>query len=236
VRRRLARIAAAAIVLAGAVPLFAAETQLLGPCRPDAHDGPICGTGDGAARVIADTTSPSQRLALAWRSTRGPPTEEPDDDDIELVLIRLSDGAVLSSQRGSFWDTGEMHANRRDERAAWSANSRLVVERYDSRFSTDSMTVYAIGADDKASTLGLLEIVEPAVRAQLRRAVKNDEPYSFLIRRLRIDNGGTIRTTVIMWVPKDGPSVAFDLTVAVARTGGTLAARITSMRRTREKL
>jgi len=46
-----------------------ARTLPAGPARlPCVRRG-----GDGAARVIADTTSPSQRLALAWRSPSEPP-------------------------------------------------------------------------------------------------------------------------------------------------------------------
>lgn len=235
-RRGLACIVAVAIVLAGAVPVVAAETAPLGPCQPDAHDGLTCGAGDGAARVIADTISPSKQLALAWRSTSGPPTEQPDDDDIELLLVRLSDGAVLSKQKGAFWDTGEMHANRRGETAAWSPDSRLLVETYHSRFSTDSMTVFAIAPADKASgSLDLLKIVEPAVRAELKRRVKNVEPYELFVQRIAIDRAGRIRALVDLWVPKDGPSATFAVTAAITRKDDALAARVTSVRRSREK-
>jgi hypothetical protein len=228
---------AAAVVLAGASAITAAEIGPLGACLSDAHAGLTCGAGNGAARVIADTISPSKRLALAWRSPSGPLTEQPDEDDIELLLIRLSDGAVLSQQKGAYWDTGESHANRLYEGAFWSPDSRLIVKTYETRFSTDGMTVYAIGPDDKASApLDLLKILEPAVRAQLRRTVKSEEPYVFSIRRLTVDNRGLIRTTVMMWVPKEGPSAAFDVAAMIAPKGGALTARITSMHRTREKL
>ena len=46
----------------------------MGPCQPDSHESFICGSGNGAARVIGDTVSPSKRLALAWRGTKTPPT------------------------------------------------------------------------------------------------------------------------------------------------------------------
>jgi hypothetical protein len=228
---------AAALLLAGTSAITAAETSPLGACRPDAHAGLTCGAGDGAARVIAKTMSPSKRLALAWRSPSGPPTEEPDEDDIELLLIRLSDGAVLSQQKGAYWDTGESHANRVYEKAAWSPDGRLMVESYDTRFSTDGLTVTAIGADDKASApLDLLKVMEPAVRAQLKRTVKDDEGYVFSISRIAIDNRGTIRALVQMWVPKDGPSAAFDVTATVTRNGDALDAHVTQVRRSREKL
>ena len=234
-RGGVALVAAAAVVLAAVACPSTADTLALGRCQPDAREGLTCGTGDGAARVIADTASPSERLALAWRSPGRPPTEQPDDDEIELLLIRLSDGAILSRQKGAFWATGETHANRKYEKAAWSPDSRLMVETYDTRFSTDGITVYAIGADDTARTLDLLKMVEPAVRAQLRRIVKDERAYVFSIHRLSIDGRGRIRTTVMMWVPKDGPSQAFELTVEVSRKAA-LAARITSIRRSREKL
>src|SRR5262249_37829369 len=79
-RGGIAIVAAVAIGLATVARLAAAEADRLGACAPDAHEGLTCGTGDGAARVIADTVSPSERLALAWRSPGGPPTEQPDED------------------------------------------------------------------------------------------------------------------------------------------------------------
>ena len=236
-RRGVAIVAAAAVVLAAVVRLAAAEADRLGACAPDAHEGLICGTGDGAARVIADTLSPSKRLALAWRTPGGPPTEQPDDDDaIELLLIRLSDGAIFSRQKGEYWSTGETHSNRKQEKAAWSRDSRLMVETFDTRFSTDGVTVYAIGPDDKASTLDLLKIMEPAVRAQLRRRIKSDEGYVFFVQRIGIDNRGRIRALVHLWVPKEGPFAAFLVTATVTRKGDALAARITAIRRSRQTL
>jgi hypothetical protein len=236
VRCGVALLAAAALVLMAAARLSAAEIGRLGPCRPDAHDGLTCGTGDGAARVLADTTSPSRRLALAWRTPGGPPTEEPDTDDLELLLIRLADGAILSKQKGAVWDTGEAHSNRQSEKATWSPDSRLMVETYETRFSTDGLTAYALGADDKASTLDLIKIMEPAVRAQHRRRVKDADGYEFYVQRIAVDNRGHVRALVQMWVPKDGPFAAFAVTAAVTRKGDALAARITSIRRSNEPM
>jgi hypothetical protein len=236
-RRGFVLVAAAAVAVAAASQLSAAELESLGPCRSDAHEGLTCGTGDGAARVIADTFSPSKRLALAWRSPSSPPTEEPDTDDLELLLIRLSDGAILSKSKGAYWNTGESHANREYEKAAWSPDSRLMVETYDTRFSTDGLTVTAIGPDDKASApLDLLRVMEPAVRAQLRRAVKDEASYVLSLHRVVIDDRGMVHALVQMWVPKEGPFAAFDVTAAITRKGDGLVPRITSVRRSREKL
>jgi hypothetical protein len=235
--RRVAILFAAAAVFLSGAAARADEPGPLGACRPDAHEGLTCGSGNGAARVIADTISPSKRLALAWRSPSGPPTEDPDTDDLELLLIRLSDGAILSKSKGAYWNTGESHANREYEKAAWSPDGRLMVENYDTRFSTDGLTVTAIGADDKPSApLDLLKVMEPAVRAQLRRAVKDDDGYVFSLYRVAIDNRGTIRALAQMWVPKDGPFRAFDVRATITRKGDTLGVRITSVRRSREKI
>ena len=80
----------------------------MGPCKQDETlDAMFCGSGNGAAFVIRDTLSPSGRLALAWRTPDGPPTEQPDEDKIELVVVRIADGAILSQGKTDYWDTGE---------------------------------------------------------------------------------------------------------------------------------
>jgi hypothetical protein len=73
-----------------------------GPCLPDQSGGLTCGQGNGAARVVQGTISPSRRLAFARRSPSHPPTEDPTGDAIESVLIRLSDGTVLWSTDGDY--------------------------------------------------------------------------------------------------------------------------------------
>src|SRR5580693_3432641 len=79
----------------GVVALVLSPTKAeIGPCRPDQHAGLICGEGPGAARVVDGTISPSKRFAFAWRSPDRPPTEDPYGN-VDLLLIRLSDGAAL---------------------------------------------------------------------------------------------------------------------------------------------
>src|SRR6266700_1121119 len=87
----------ALLALASLVPA-SAET---GPCKSDGGGSMICGEGDGAARVIEGTISPSRGLALAWRFPDRPPTEAPSDPQpIEDLVIRLRDGAILAKQEG----------------------------------------------------------------------------------------------------------------------------------------
>jgi hypothetical protein len=58
----------------------------LGPCKRDARETPLCGSGKGAARVIRDTMSPDKKFALAWRD----PDKDANDvieDDADLELL-----------------------------------------------------------------------------------------------------------------------------------------------------
>jgi hypothetical protein len=170
------------LVLAPASPA-GAET---GPCVSDQAGVMTCGQGPGAARVVDGTASPSKRLAFAWRAPGRSPTEPPDETGnswftVESVLIRLSDGAVLSSAKGMYWRTGDSRANHMSEEVAWSPNSRLAIEAQDSKWSTDILRLYAIQADDKVLVLDLQKIIEPAVRKRLRQLGKNDGDYTFSV-------------------------------------------------------
>jgi hypothetical protein len=199
-----------------------------------------CGQGPGAARVVDETTSPSKRLAFAWRTPGRPPTEPPDETGnsmftVESVLIRLSDGAVLSSAKGEFWRTGGSEANHIDEDVAWSPNSRLAIEAQDSKWSTDILRLYAIGADDKVLVLDLQKIIEPAVRTRLRQLGKNDRIYTFSVEDPTIDDSGLVRASVLMQIPKQEGDLSFDVTLQVSQKNGALSAGDVSARRSRTK-
>ena len=204
----------------------------MGPCQPDKFGGLICGSGIGAARVIKDTLSPSKRLALAWRSTDGPPTEVPSGDT-EIIVVRLADGAILATSTGTYFNTGESSANRLDESAAWSPNSRLLVRSFDSRFSTDNIDFYALGANDEATgPVDLLKLIEPAVRAHLKRRVKDEHKYVLSIANdpaMSVGNGGLVRARVMMSVPKEEPERDYNVTVRVMLGAKPLAARIVAV-------
>ena len=198
------------LVLAPASPV-GAET---GPCVADQAGVMTCGQGPGAARVVDGTTSPSKRLAFAWRVPGRPPTEAPEGTGnslliVESVLIRLSDGAVLSSAKGEYWRTGDLEANHIDENVAWSPNSRLAIETQDSKWSTDIVRLYAIGADDKVLVLDL------------------QDP--------KVDDSGLVRAPVLMQIPKQEGYFNFDVTLQVSQKNGALSAGDLSVRRSRAK-
>jgi hypothetical protein len=222
----------AALVICGSVAFAPWALAEMGPCQPDKFDGLTCRSGIGAARVIADTLSPSKRLALAWRSPKGPPTEIPSGDT-EILVVRVADGAILATSTGTYFDTGESRANRLDESATWSPNSRLLVRTFDSRFSTDNIDLYSFGANDEATgPVDLLKLIEPAIRAHLKRRVKNEQKYVLSIANdpaMSVGNGGLVRARVTMSVPKEEPERNYNVTVRVMLGAKPLAARIVAV-------
>jgi hypothetical protein len=205
----------------------------LGPCRPDSNGGFICGEGVGAARVIDDTLSPSKRLALAWRSTGDPPTEEPSKGDLELLVIRLKDGVVLARRKTDYWATESgAHANRLQETARWSPDSHWLVSTVEERFGTPTVDLYAFGRnDDVRGPFDLHEVMEHAARGQLNPRVRNDTRYSFWLfnDRLKLDNHGLVHAPVMLWVPKDGPERNFDMTLQITQTAAGLGVKVVSV-------
>ena len=229
------------LVFAPASPVTA-ET---GPCVSDQAGVMTCGQGPGAARVVEGTTSPSKRLAFAWRAPGRSPTEPPDETGdgrftVESVLIRLSDGAVLSSAKGMYWRADDAMANHMSEEVAWSPNSRLAIEEQDSKWSTDILRLYAIQADDKVLVLDLQKLIEPAVRKRLRQLRKNDGDYTFSVGAAdgslaTVDDGGLVRVPVLMQIPKQDGDLYLDVTLRVSQKNGALSAGDVSVRRSRTK-
>jgi hypothetical protein len=214
----------------------------LGPCQPDKDGGLTCGSGPGAARIVEGTMSPSKRFAFAWRDPCRSPAEEPDPDKVENLLIRISNGAVLWSARGQYWQAAGSRSNHIDEGAVWSPNSRFAVEATDSKWSTDELRFFSIAEDDKVLVLDLRAIIEPAVRKQMRQFVKNEPAYTFSVtwggappQGLTVDNRGQVKAAVLMQLPKQDRDVTFDVTLQVVQKDGALAARDVSLRRSRAK-
>ena len=206
----------------------------MGPCLPD-RDGLNCGHGAGAARVVDGTMSPSKRLAFAWRSPGLSPTQAPDGAPVESLLVRLSDGAVLSSTPGEYWRVGDAAANHIDQTAVWSPDSRFVVEITDLKWNTEHLRLYAISAEDKVLVLDLKTIIEPAVRKRLQELVRNEPAFTFSSQRLTIDNRGLMKALVLMQIPKQDRDIMFDVKLQVAPSEAALATRDLSIRRVRAK-
>jgi hypothetical protein len=195
----------------------------MGPCKPDKFDGLTCGSDNGAARVVDNTISPSKRLALAWRATGAPPTDQPGDydDDIEVLIVRLADGG-----------TGDTHVNHVSEFATWSPDSRFVIDSLDGRYETDSADVYALAAGDAVSgPFDLLHVLDPAICAEMKSVKDADSCDIFISLKpaMTIDNDGLMHATVMMGLGKLGPERYYNVTAQIARGVSTLHAKALSV-------
>lgn len=229
-RARLPALAIASLLAGAALPAVAE----LGPCKRDARETPLCGSGKGAARVVRDTVSPDKKFALAWRDPDKDPGEVTEDDaDLELLLIRLADGVVLAKTDTDYFRNPGVAANRREEFAIWSPDSRMVIRKLDVRYGTGEFTLYRIGPDGAlAGNIDLTKIVEPAVRARLRQIGRDPTDYMLLIGESKLGNDGTLRFPVIMFVVKKQTEVDYKVEMKVAPGKAPLHARIVSIRKT----
>ena len=213
--------------------LYASQTAAVRgePCIADQRGGLVCGTGKGALRVFANTTSPSKNYAFAWRTAQGLPSGDQTPNDVENVLIRVTDGAVLATLGGTYWETGEMRANRYDLLAAWSPDSQAVIEVANSRWDSNSFAYYRIDGAS-ATKLDLRALVEPVMTARL--PPRNRQGNSFRVREdlpVTLDARGRVRFTAMLYVPKGETSNDYKVQVNVRTTGGKPSAQVVSMRR-----
>lgn len=203
-----------------------------GACKPDKFEGLVCGEGDGALRVIEQTTSPSKRFAFAWRDRDGLPTAEPDDDTLDNVLLRIEDGAIL--KKGKYWNTGEVRANRRDEIAVWSPDSNRVIEFYTTRYDTEVIDLYEVGDGRSiAGPLNLLKTVDKAAKTAANRGRRTPVNYAMSVtaETVKFDNNGRLRVHVYLFVPKGDNEKEYEITLAVSGRGSRTVARLVSVRR-----
>ena len=205
----------------------------MGPCHKVADGGILCGDGKNSALVIDGTVSPSKRLAFAWREPDDVPKFNPGD--VEMLLVRLADGAILAELKGEYWETASGgRANRMDEWAAWSADSRLVVEIFNNRWDA-TITLYAISADDQVGKpVDLRDLVEKAAIARFPNWGKGKLADHALraARGARFKKDGTLVLPVFLYVPKqDDPELRLDVTLAIMRNDSAVGAKVLSLRR-----
>ena len=203
-------------------------------CVADRDGDLVCGEGKAAMRVVADTTSPSKEYAFAWRSDQGLPSgRDQPPTGVENLLIRLSDGAVLAKLGGKYWATEEMRANRADLLAAWSPDSRSVIEVANSRWDSDSFAYYRIDGAT-ATKLDLRALVEPVMMARL--PPRNRQGNSFRVREdlpVTLDARGRVRFTAMLYVPKSETSNDYEVALDIRMRAGKPSAQVVSMRRAR---
>lgn len=221
------------IAALGARPLAAAE-----PCQADEDGVQVCGSGGHAVRIFPDTVSPSKALAFGFRGRKGEAVSNlPDRSEVEDVLVRLTDGQVLAVLGGEFWRNKGSRANRMDEIAVWSPDSRAVIEVANERWDTYSLRHYVLGGKAEPAMIDLRKIVEPALHALQKRRNRKHDPahFSFRVvedRPVKLDNRGRARFTAMLFLPKADPVLAAEVTLELPTNSKRRgAARIVSLRR-----
>ena len=206
----------------------------MGPCVSADHDNLICGRGNGAARIIPKTVSPSGRLALAWRVVDGPPTLQPraDDPGLESLIVRIEDGAILVRERGTYWDVGERYAPKQYVRATWSPNSQLLIRTAQHADKPDSAELFALAENDSISpAFELRKIFELAVQAEMK-GVKDPSGYRLKFNYQpdpTIDAQGLIHASVYMEGKGSESAPSYELTAQAMRVGTLIGAKVISI-------
>jgi len=203
----------------------------MGPCTPATFDL-ICGSGDGAARVIVKTISPLKRVAFAWRLANGPPTDRPEDGDpnLENLIIRIADGAVLAKSHGTYWDLSTKIA-KAYLITAWSPDSRLLV-KVEQRAGFASAELFSFSQDDSAiGPFELVKLIAPAVLAQMQ-GVQDTDNYQLVFAShppMTVDDRGLLHANVFARDQGSSEGPAYDVTMQITRAADSLDAKVVSV-------
>jgi hypothetical protein len=193
----------------------------------------FCGSGAGAVRTFYKTTSPSGRLAFGWRLTDRPPTVVPEENDpnLENIVVRIDDGAILAKSHGSYWDLGSKIAKAHVS-AAWSPDSHLAL-KVEQRVGFASAELFAFSDNDTAiGPFELVDLLKPALLTKMQN-VTDASNYSLLFfshPTMTIDNQARIHLivcTVATQNMQHGPH--YEVTIRVNPATNKLTAEIDSL-------
>lgn len=226
-RRHIAISAVTAAALAVGAVAGRAE---IGPCTPADFDL-MCGTGNGAARAVLKTLSPSKRLAFAWRLTNRRPTSRSDDNDpnLENFVIRIEDGTVLAKSHGAYWDLGTKIA-KAYLMTAWSPDSHLLV-KVEQRAESASAELFSFGDNDAAiGPFDLINAIRLGVLAKTHGTVVSNSTLVFAAQpAITIDDQGLMHAAVFIRMEDAADSPPYDVTVQVTRAAGSIDAKVVSV-------
>ncbi len=220
------RIFMSIVIVCGAIIAARSASADMGPCKLENNGGPtaplICGAGKDAARVIANTVSPSHRIALAWRAYDEPSSAQ---GLYQSLIVRLRDGAILGSSDAIYRDPDNTHGNNFFLVTAWSPNNRFMVATFDGHNPAVGIDVYTFRQRDDALTgpIDLRPVIGPAVRA-LMKDVPDAEACDFSVaakRPLTVDNGGLFQGMVIAAGCAAGQQRSFDVKIQVKHDPGS---------------
>ena len=221
---------ALATVVAVAVQAHA-ETRP-GPCVPGTGDMIVCGGGAGAPIVLDDTTSPSGKLAIAWRD-KGESTEFPEPDNVENSLVRLADGKSLAVVVGRKWVNGKGRANHVYQTVAWSPDGRWLLVGDGGKWALEAMAVYAV--DERAGmvkSLGLFRAVTAAATAGLKERMGAPKAASYQLDiadagKIVVASSGAVTIPMRFQVPKQDQDIDLLVRFNVSREGrGVASSRV----------
>jgi hypothetical protein len=228
--RRAPTFIAALALFSFAVWANSARAEM-GPCVPAVFDL-ICGNGNGAARVIVKTISPSKRLAFAWRLAKRPPGAIPEAnaDDLENFVIAIADGTVLAKSHGAYWDLGTKIA-KAYLMTAWSPDSRLLV-KVEQRAESVSAEVFSFAENDAAvGPVDFASVIKAALQEKDGAANPGGSSLVFTaIPAITMDDRGAFRATVHLRRKEDavdGPT--YDVIVQATRAPDTINVNVVSI-------
>jgi hypothetical protein len=225
--RSLAAAAAALLVVAVAATAVAAESKV-GPCVAAGQGRTTCGSGPGALTVIDGTTSPSGKLAIAWRSRNGGPDDIPDIESVENHLVRLADGKSLALVVGRAWSTGDARANHITQTVAWSPDSRWLLVGDGGKWALEALAIYAIDTNSgTVRSLGLFRAISAATARVLRERVGASRARSYTLDiagdpKIDIADTGAVSLPMLFQIPKQESDLDLLVRFKVSRDGNRL--------------
>jgi hypothetical protein len=221
--RTLAPTLAVLSVVTAAAAATAAQTQP-GPCVPTSQGLITCGSGPGALVVLDGTTSPSGKLAIAWRSRSSYTQEGPDTDSVENHLVRLQDGKSLGIVVGRSWNTGTARGNHITQTVAWSPDSRWLLVGDGGKWALEAIAIYSIDAGaGTAKGLGLFRSISTAAVRVLRGRVGVGKAGAYTLDiagdPIEIADTGTVSIPMLFQIPKQDKDVDIRVTFRASRNG-----------------
>jgi hypothetical protein len=120
-----------------------------------------------------------------------------NDPNLENVVVRIGDGAILAQSHGAYWDLGTKIA-KAHVAAAWSPDSRIAV-KVEQREESALAELFAFSDDDTAiGPFDLADLLKAALLAKMQ-AVANSADYSlvfFFHPAITIDDQNRIHLVV----------------------------------------
>jgi hypothetical protein len=177
--------------------------------------------------VLDGTTSPSGKLAIAWRSRSVGTDGVPDLDSVENHLVRLEDGKSLGTVVGRSWDTGTARSNHISQTVAWSPDSSWLLVGDGGKWALEAIAIYSIEGAGAAKRLGLFRPISSAAARLLRERVGASRAGSYTLdiaadQKIELSNAGTVSLPMLFQIPKQDNDVDLLVKFTASRYGDRL--------------